>query len=47
MFGPLDPVQQVFFGISLIAIIMLATVAFMVSSDCYENSDRLKKLFKK
>ena len=47
MIGVLAPVQQLFFGISLVAILMIFTVAFMVSSDAYENSDRLKSLFKK
>ena len=43
----LSPVQQLFFGVSLVALLMIATVAFMVSSDSYENNDRLMKFLKK
>ena len=35
--------QKLFFVVSLVAILMLATVSFMISSDGYENNDRLKK----
>tara|TARA_Y100001968_G_scaffold333708_1_gene398558 strand:- start:4793 stop:4963 length:171 start_codon:yes stop_codon:yes gene_type:complete len=47
MLATLDPVQQLFFGISFIGVLMFATVAYMVNSDGYENYDRLKKFFKK
>tara|TARA_Y100001968_G_C19315172_1_gene696265 strand:- start:640 stop:783 length:144 start_codon:yes stop_codon:yes gene_type:complete len=47
MLATLNPAQQLFFGVSFVGVLMLATVVFMVSSDGYENYDRLKKIFKK
>ncbi len=42
----LGPIQSLFFGITVVAVVMLATVVFMVSNQNYENTDRLKNLFK-
>ena len=47
MFIALSPVQQLFFGVSFIGVMMFATVAFMVNSSEYKNVDRLNNLFKK
>tara|TARA_B100000579_G_scaffold182591_1_gene148768 strand:- start:109 stop:252 length:144 start_codon:yes stop_codon:yes gene_type:complete len=47
MIADLAPVQQLFFGISFVAVLMFLTVVYMVGSEGYENSDRLKNLFKK
>tara|TARA_Y100001968_G_C18857606_1_gene481063 strand:+ start:303 stop:452 length:150 start_codon:yes stop_codon:yes gene_type:complete len=46
MFASLGPFQQLFYGVSLVAVVMTALVAFMVSSSGYENTDRLKSFFK-
>tara|TARA_Y100001968_G_scaffold298007_1_gene307549 strand:+ start:8848 stop:8991 length:144 start_codon:yes stop_codon:yes gene_type:complete len=43
----LSPVHQLFFGVSIVALIMIFTVIFMVSSDAYENNDRLMRFLKK
>ena len=42
MFDSLDPIQQLFFGVSVVAIVMIATVIYMVSDSNYANTDRLK-----
>tara|TARA_B100000700_G_C14427447_1_gene571025 strand:+ start:262 stop:405 length:144 start_codon:yes stop_codon:yes gene_type:complete len=47
MFASLGASQQLFFGVTFVGVLMFATVAYMTSSDGYENYDRLKKFFKK
>ncbi len=46
MMSSMDPIQSLFFVITLVALVMLATVVFMVSNQNYQNTDRLKDLFK-
>tara|TARA_B100000131_G_C17618006_1_gene410571 strand:+ start:134 stop:307 length:174 start_codon:yes stop_codon:yes gene_type:complete len=43
MYAALNPIQQLFFGVSVVAIVMIATVVYMVSSSNYKNTDRLEK----
>tara|TARA_Y100001968_G_scaffold228527_1_gene211317 strand:+ start:101 stop:244 length:144 start_codon:yes stop_codon:yes gene_type:complete len=47
MIATLSPIHQLFFGVSIVGVLMLSTVVYMVSSDGYENYDRLKKFFNK
>ena len=42
MFPALNPIHQLFFGVSVVAIIMIATVIYMVNDSNYENTDRLE-----
>ncbi len=47
MYAALGPVQQLFFGVSVVAVVMIATVIFMVNDIHYENIDRLESGIKK